>query len=214
MKRERFEELLHIALTVEKGGVEIYETALKAVVNDDLKEEYEKYLDQTKDHVRILTSVFEVFGLDTARAVPAAEIVKVKAEGLIESIDSAIKAGDPVAAELVAVEAVVEAETKDHLDWELLGECVKELPANEAKVLKEAVDECEDQEDEHVYHSKGWARELWLQALGLPAVLPPPEEKKHVTSAIGAARAAAGRSRMIPRGRRPTGGKAKAKSKR
>lgn len=35
----------------------------------------------------------------------------------------------------------------------------------------------------------GWARELWIESLGLPAVLPPPEEEKDVTTAIGAARA-------------------------
>jgi hypothetical protein len=45
----------------------------------------------------------------------------------------------------------------------------------------------EDQEDEHLYHTKGWCRELWLKSLGLPAVLPPPEEKQHVTSAVEAA---------------------------
>ena len=57
------------------------------------------------------------------------------------------------------------------------------------KALKEAYEEVEDQEDEHLYHSKGWCRELWIQALGMKAVLPPPEERKHVKTAIGAARA-------------------------
>jgi hypothetical protein len=30
--------------------------------------------------------------------------------------------------------------------------------------------------------------DLWIESLGLPAVLPPPEEKKDVKTAIGAAR--------------------------
>ena len=47
----------------------------------------------------------------------------------------------------------------------------------------------EEEEDEHLYHTMGWARELWLEFLGLPAVLPPPEEEKHVKTAIGAERA-------------------------
>ena len=59
----------------------------------------------------------------------------------------------------------------------------------EGKALKEAYEEVEDQEDEHYYHSKGWLRELSLQCLGMKAVLPPPEEKKHVKTAIGQARA-------------------------
>ena len=54
----------------------------------------------------------------------------------------------------------------------------------------------EDEEDHHIYHSKGFCRELWIQSLGLPAVLPPPEEQKHVESAIGAARAEQARDEM------------------
>jgi hypothetical protein len=65
----------------------------------------------------------------------------------------------------------------------------------EGKALKDAYKEGEDQEDEHLYHSKGWLRELSLKSLGLKAVLPPPEEKKHVKSAIGQARAEASRTK-------------------
>jgi len=43
----------------------------------------------------------------------------------------------------------------------------------------------------------GWARELCIQALGMPAVLPPPEEEKDVKTAIGAARAKQARSEML-----------------
>jgi hypothetical protein len=38
---------------------------------------------------------------------------------------------------------------------------------------------------------------LWIDALGLPAVLPPPEEVKHVETAIGAARAEQNRDAML-----------------
>jgi len=43
----------------------------------------------------------------------------------------------------------------------------------------------------------GWARELWIESLGMPAVLPPPEEEKNVKSAIGAARASQSREEML-----------------
>jgi hypothetical protein len=81
------------------------------------------------------------------------------------------------------------AETKDHADWELIGQCAKSLTGEAAGVLKSAYDEVEDEEDEHLYHTQGWCRELWLKALGLPAVLPPPEEKVVVESAIESATA-------------------------
>jgi hypothetical protein len=66
-----------------------------------------------------------------------------------------------------------------------------------AAALSEACDQVEEEEDEHIYHSKGWCRELWIQALGMDAVLPPPEERKHVTTAIGAARAEQAREEMV-----------------
>ena len=54
----------------------------------------------------------------------------------------------------------------------------------------------EEQEDEHLYHTTGWSRELWLESLGVPSVLPPPEEQKDVKTAIGAARAKKARADM------------------
>ena len=32
---------------------------------------------------------------------------------------------------------------------------------------QEAFDEVEDEEDEHLYHTKGWCRELWIESLGI-----------------------------------------------
>jgi hypothetical protein len=83
-----------------------------------------------------------------------------------------------------------------HSNWELIGEVSKKLTGAEGKALKQAYGEVEDQEDEHLYHSKGWLRELSLDSLGLKAVLPPPEERKHVKTATGAARAQSERTKM------------------
>ena len=68
-------------------------------------------------------------------------------------------------------------------------------------MLKEAYEEVEDEEDEHLYHTKGWCRELWIEALGMPAVLPPPEEVKHVKTAHrrGAGGTRARRDDVMPR---------------
>ena len=101
----------------------------------------------------------------------------------------AIANAEPTAAELVACECVVLAETKDHSNWELIGRVAREADDKLAGILKAAYDEVEDEEDHHLYHTKGWCRELWIHALGLPAVIPPPEEVKQVETAMGAARA-------------------------
>jgi hypothetical protein len=174
----------------------VYETAVRCAQNDDLKKEWGKYLDETRNHEVVMGRVLDAFGLPMETMTPGREIVRRKGETLVASMQAALKA-DPSAAQLVAAECVVEAETKDHMNWELIGEVSKELKGDEAKVLKEAHEEVEEEEDQHLYHTMGWARELWLESLGLPAVLPPPEEEKHVKTAIGAARAKQSREEML-----------------
>jgi rubrerythrin len=197
MKQEQLTELLYQALETEKGGVQVYRTALKCVQNDELKEELQKYLEQTEEHVRIVQDLCTSFGLDPARETPGREVVRHIGESLVEAMELALASGPPEAAELVAAECVVHAETKDHLNWELLGQAVEKLSGAQKKALKEAYEEVEEQEDEHLYHSMGWARELWIKSLGMPAVLPPPEEEKEVKTAIGAARAKQSRKEML-----------------
>jgi hypothetical protein len=121
----------------------------------------------------------------------------MKGEALVASMEKARKEGTPDAAQLVACEAVVDAETKDHANWELIAHVAEETGGEVAEALQEAVDEVEDEEDEHLYHTQGWCRELWIESLGLPAVLPPPEEEKEVKTAIGAARARHAREEML-----------------
>ncbi len=188
METPQLKELLLQSLEHERGGVKIYETALKCAQNEDLREEWEKYLEQTRNHVRVLTDVCETLGLDPKERTPGAKILHDMGASLVAAMEEALQAGEPQAAQIVACECVVLAETKDHLDWELIGVAAKNLKAEEAKTLKEAYEEVEDEEDEHLYHTRGWCRELWLQSLGIKAVLPPPEEKRHVKTAIAAAR--------------------------
>ena len=196
MKREQLVELLYQSLETERGGIKIYETAVQCAQNYDLEKEWGKYLDETRNHEVVMLRVLDAFGLDAQTETPGRRIVRSKGEALVQSMKTALEA-DPAAAQLVAAECVVEAETKDHMNWELIGEVAKKLTGDEAKVLKEAHGEVEEQEDEHLYHTMGWARELWLESLGLPAVLPPPEEEKHVKSAIGADRARQARTEML-----------------
>ena len=189
MEDTQVKELLLQALTHENGGVKVYEAAVRAAQNEELKEEFGRYLEQTRKHVRVLQETCQALDLDAAERTPGCTIVESLGQALVRAIEQAIEAGNPEAAELVACECVVLAETKDHLNWELLGEVAHKLKGDEKKALQAAYDEIEDEEDEHLYHSKGWCRELWLQSLGMKAVLPPPEERKHVKTAIGAARA-------------------------
>ena len=187
--RSQLKELLLQSLEHEYGGVLLYQTALECVLNDDLRGEWEKHLAQTQTHVEVLTTACGQLGLDPDEMTPGRKIVQHNGKSLAVAMKMALAASDPPAAELVACECIVLAETKDHFDWELIGQCAKELTGEEQSVLRAAYDKVEDEEDEHLYHTKGWCRELWLKSLGMKAVLPPPEEKRDVKTAIDAAKA-------------------------
>jgi rubrerythrin len=198
LKNEQVAELLYQALETEMGGIQIYETALKCAVNADLKEEWEKYLDQTRNHEQIVLEVMGKLGLDPEKETPGREVVRHIGESLVQAMEMALKSASAAeAAEIVACECVVLAETKDHLNWELIHEVAEKSKGEQREALKAAYEQVEEQEDEHLYHTTGWGRELWIESLGMPAVLPPPEEEKEVKSAIGAARAKMARKQLL-----------------
>lgn len=196
-ERTRLDELLYQALETELGGVKVYETALKCAVNEDLHKEWTEYLEQTRTHVEVMTNLCESLGLSPDTQTPGREVVGHIGASLVKAMEKALAAGDPAAAELVACECVVLAETKDHTNWELIGHVARHGKGDETKALKQAHDAVEKDEDHHLYHTRGWCRELWIQSLGLPAVLPPPEESKQVETAIGASRAEQARDQML-----------------
>jgi rubrerythrin len=192
------QELLYQALETERGGIKVYERAIDCAVQPQLKEEWTEYLEQTRQHEQILRETLQAFELDPETDSPGRQVVRHIGESLVAAMELAQRSGGPPeAAELVACECVVHAETRDHMNWELIGRCAQELSGREAEALRAAYKKVEDQEDEHLYHSKGWGRELWIQSLGMEAVLPPPEEVQKVQTAIGAAKAEASREMLL-----------------
>jgi demethoxyubiquinone hydroxylase (CLK1/Coq7/Cat5 family) len=188
METQMVKELLLQSLEHEMGGTKIYQTALKCVVNQDLKEEWEEYLEQTEKHVDVLHNACLQLEIDPEEQTPGRKITHDKGAALVASMEAALGGGDKAMAECVAAEAVVIAEVVDHFNWQLIGEVAQKMAGAQGKALKEAYQQVEDEEDEHLYHSKGWLRELSLQGLGLKAQLPPPEERKDVKSATSQAR--------------------------
>jgi rubrerythrin len=172
MREEQLTELLYQALEAEQGGLLVYTEALNCAVNEDLKREWQKYRDQTENHIRVLTSLFGQLKLDPFKSTPGRLVVRSKAKALVETMRQARIEAGPEAAQLAALECVFDAETKDHLNWELLSTAAKSLEGERAQLLGEACGQVEDEEDEHLYHTQGWLRELWFESLGLQAPTP------------------------------------------
>lgn len=170
----RMRELLLQALEHERGGELIYDTAIACAVNEDLEDKWEDYLEQTERHVEILTEACEALDIDPDEMTPGRRIVQHNGNAMVMAMKMAAEAGDAAAAQLVACECVMLAETRDHFNWELIGECARSLSGEERAVLMQAYEEAQYDEEEHLYHSEDWCRELWLESLGLEAVVPPP----------------------------------------
>ena len=193
----QLKDLLLQMMETEMGGEQVYRAAITCALNEDLRKEFEEYLQETLTHQNVVRSTCEALGIDPDEQTPSRAVVRHIGESLVKAMALAQQGGDPAAAQLVACECVVHAETKDHANWELLGKVAEVASGEVGQALKKAHEAVEKDEDHHLYHSKGWCRELWSESLGMPAVLPPPEEVKQVETAIGASRAEQQREQML-----------------
>lgn len=178
-------ELLYQAYETELGGEKVYSAALGCVKNADLKKEWTEYLEQTRQHQQVLLNVISTLGLDADAQSPGRDIVAHHGASLVKAIALTSNAGNPTLAQIVAAECVVLAETKDHQNWELLAMIAGKSEGDLKAVLSEAVAAVEHQEDHHLYHTMGWARELWIDTLGYPAVLPPRRRESTSSPPLG-----------------------------
>jgi hypothetical protein len=157
IEQAQLEELLYQALETELGGVEVYRTALTCASNEELMEEWQRYLEQTEEHVAILREVFAAVELDADRETPGRVVVRHIGESLVKAMKRALESAPREAAEIVAAECIVFAETKDHMNWELIGLVLEEggaLSTELKKALRDAFKKVEEQEDEHLYHDR------------------------------------------------------------
>lgn len=91
MNSKQLNELLLRALEHEMGGVKVYETALRCVLNEDLQEERQKYLDQTRRHVEILQNVCGAMDLNPDEETPGRTIVRHNGAALVEAMNNALR---------------------------------------------------------------------------------------------------------------------------
>src|SRR5215217_1935210 len=110
--KDQLHALLYEALETEKGGVLVYQAALRCAIHDDLIEEWKKYLSQTKNHVVILTNALKKLGMNPDQDTPGRNVVRFSGLSLVRTMEVALMAGKPNAAQMVAAECVVQAETK------------------------------------------------------------------------------------------------------
>src|SRR5687767_4199773 len=98
MNRNQLKELVLQSLEHERGGVEVYETAVNSAVNADLRKEWSEYLEQTRRHVQIMERVCRKLEIDTEEDTPGRQVVHDLGVALVTAMKKAQSAGDPTAA--------------------------------------------------------------------------------------------------------------------
>lgn len=169
--------LLYESLETELGGVQVYTNAIRFALDEELRGEWQKYLAETTRHVQIVRGLLAAAGRDPDAEVPARLPVRLIGETLVQAMLKSTGAGDPEVSQLVAARCVFFAETADRSNWELLQTFASSTDGALVEALVDACEEVLEQEDEHLSHSRGWARELGRKSLGLAAELPPAEEQ-------------------------------------
>jgi rubrerythrin len=145
----------------ERCGVLLYRTVAGMTQFQEWRDKYEEFLEQTEDHVRILSELISELGGDPMYVSPQARMTEFQATKLMEP---ALIAGsvDNMTMELAMLEAVLLAEWKDQGNWKLLRALADRLPDSAtAQAIRRAVEQVEEQEDEHVR----WAQQSWGKAL-------------------------------------------------
>jgi len=148
-------------LAHERCGVHLYRAVRGLTTIDEWREQYERFGEQTEEHVGILEELVSALGGDAMYVSTAARLVEAQDSKLLETM---LVAGTLEArtVELACLEAVLQAERKCHGNWQLLSKLSKQLDRSEAAdAISKAVSEVEEQEDEHVE----WAERTWETAV-------------------------------------------------
>lgn len=155
MNQQALLDKLSEFLMVEQGGYQLYKVLSERTQLDELRQQYIAFGEETSRHREILATVIKSLGGDPGYVSPLARVAQMRAEqmlGLFLVADGLTQ--DEL--EAVGLECVLLAETKDHADWELLAQLVEAIPEGaDREVIRAAVGEVEQQEDEHL----GWARQ-------------------------------------------------------
>src|SRR5690606_10190958 len=147
-------------------GTHLYRSVAGRTNNPVLKRQYEHFGEETYHHVEVLEELITSMGGNPMYVSPMARAVEATDSNLLESTFLLTGSLDVTTAELAMLDAVFLAECADHANWSLLSELVDMLPDGPMRdAVRRAVDEVEEQEDEHLE----WARDTKEKLVKLQA---------------------------------------------
>jgi ferritin-like metal-binding protein YciE len=162
-------DLLSAFVTHERCGWHLYQSVAARTNNPMLKARYEQFGEETENHIRILEDVIRSAGGDPGYVSPPARAVEKMGMGTLEATFLLSGSLDVMSQEMAMLDAVFLAESMDHANWQNLAALASSMPEGAMKAaLLQAVDEVEDQEDEHLE----WARTTKAKMASMQAASP------------------------------------------
>jgi len=147
---------LSAILTHERCGRHLYRSCEGRSNNPILTAKYKEFGAETERHVEILECLIEATGGNPSYVSPQARAVEAMDSNLLEAPFMIAGSVDFMTAEMTMLDAVFVAESVDHANWKALAQLTSQLPPGELRdVFQNAVDEVEQQEDEHL----SWAQQ-------------------------------------------------------
>jgi rubrerythrin len=144
-------DLLSAVLTHERCGRHLYRSCAQRTTSPDLQAKFEEFGRETERHVEILEALITESGGNPNYVSPNARAVEGTDSKLLESTFMLAGSVDPITAELSLVDAVFIAESVDHGHWKLVAKLTEQMPEGALRdAFQAAVDEVEQQEDEHL----------------------------------------------------------------
>lgn len=125
--------LVYETLESEIGGLRVYRTALTCVRDAGLKSDWQAALGRADEHVRTLRELCPAWGLEPDCETPERMAVRLIGQCLIKAMHLSLGGGSSSTSQRVAAHCVASAESRGHLQWELLENMAATLRVSEAQ---------------------------------------------------------------------------------
>jgi hypothetical protein len=162
-------DFLSAALTHEQCGRHLYRSIAARSANPMLKARYERFGNETEEHIVVLGELVTALGGESGYVSPMARATEKMDHGALEATFVLDGSLDLMTREMAMLDAVVLAETIDRANWlaiEAIGEALPDGPAKDA--VTAAAERVRPQEDDHL----GWALDKRAQLTHLQATRP------------------------------------------